>query len=54
MPPAALRVLGALIARRDGVARILSSLEVDSAPFRVASGWVPAQTLAEGLARIIA
>jgi hypothetical protein len=43
-----------LIGRRDGVERVLSSLEVDSAPFRAASGWAPAQTLAEGLARIIA
>ncbi|HEY7903544.1 MAG TPA: NAD-dependent epimerase/dehydratase family protein [Casimicrobiaceae bacterium] len=53
VPPMALRALGALIGRRDGVDRIMSSLEVDSAPFRAASGWAPAQTLAEGLARII-
>ena len=54
VPPVALRALGVLIGRRDGVERVLSSLEVDSAPFRAASGWAPAQTLAEGLARIIA
>jgi nucleoside-diphosphate-sugar epimerase len=53
VPVGLLRAAGALLDRRAGVARLTSSLEVDAAPFRAASGWSPAQTLAEGLAAII-
>jgi nucleoside-diphosphate-sugar epimerase len=54
VPVVALRALGVVLRRRDGVARLVSSLEVDGAPFRAASGWEPRRTLVEGLAAIIA
>ncbi len=53
VPVGALRAMGLLLGRRDGVARLVSSLEVDASAFAAASGWTPGKTLAQGLAAII-
>ncbi|MEO6928627.1 MAG: NAD-dependent epimerase/dehydratase family protein [Casimicrobiaceae bacterium] len=54
VPVAVLRLLGSLIGRRAAMQRVTSSLEVDASYFRAASGCNPRETLAQGLAAIIA
>ncbi|MEO8847766.1 MAG: NAD-dependent epimerase/dehydratase family protein [Casimicrobiaceae bacterium] len=54
VPVALLRLLGRLIGRRAAMERVTSSLEVDASHFRAASGCNPRETLAQGLAAIIA
>jgi nucleoside-diphosphate-sugar epimerase len=52
VPVALLRVAGTLTGQRKGIERLASSLEVDTTPFRQASGWLPRRTLREGLSNI--
>jgi nucleoside-diphosphate-sugar epimerase len=49
VPPALLRFGGALVGRRDDVARLLDNLVVDSARIRALFGWTPPYTLDQGL-----
>jgi UDP-glucose 4-epimerase len=41
VPPALLRVAGALTGKRDTVARLVDSLEVDPSSLARATGWKP-------------
>ena len=50
VPPALLRLGGALAGRSDDVARLLDDLAVDSTRIRERLGWRPPFTLDEGLA----
>jgi nucleoside-diphosphate-sugar epimerase len=50
VPPAMLRVLGALIGKRAAVERLTGSLQVDSTALRHAAGWSPPFTVDQGLA----
>ena len=50
VPVPLLRLGAALTGRSARVRRLVDSLEVDTASLRVATGWQPRQTLAEGLA----
>lgn len=49
MPPALLRLAGALAGRREQVARLIDSLAVDGAAIQRELGWKPPFSLAEGL-----
>ena len=49
VPPALLRLGGALMGRADDVARLLDDLVVDSSKIRAVLGWSPVFTLNEGL-----
>ena len=50
VPLPLVHVLGAMTGRRELIARLMASLEVDASSFVHASGWRPAHALAEGLA----
>jgi nucleoside-diphosphate-sugar epimerase len=54
VPPALLRLCGALVGRRDDVMRLCGSLTVDIAETRQRLHWVPPVSLDEGLARTVA
>lgn len=54
VPPAVLRALGAALGRRDEVARLLGSLQVDASRLRRELGWRPPVPLDAGLARMAA
>jgi nucleoside-diphosphate-sugar epimerase len=54
VPPALLRIGGALAGRRDDVARLVDDLVVDSSHIRVALEWTPPYTLDQGLAETAA
>jgi nucleoside-diphosphate-sugar epimerase len=54
LPPALLRFGGALVGRKDDVARLLDDLVVDSSHIRSALGWTPPYTLDRGLAETAA
>lgn len=54
VPPALLRLGGALVGRRDDIARLLDDLVVDSAHVRTTLGWTPRYTLDQGLAEATA
>lgn len=54
VPPAWLRLAGALTGRRAAVERLLSDLEVDSGALRRTLDWMPPWTPAEGLADTVA
>ena len=54
VPPALLRLVGALAGRSDDVARLLDDLVVDSSKIRAFLGWSPVFTLDEGLAQTAA
>jgi nucleoside-diphosphate-sugar epimerase len=49
VPPALLRLGGALAGRKDDVARLLDDLVVDSSPIRRTLAWRPPYTLDQGL-----
>lgn len=48
-PMAGLRFAGALLGRRDQIARLVDSLQVDSARIREELGWTPPVSVAQGL-----
>jgi nucleoside-diphosphate-sugar epimerase len=54
LPPALLRFGGALVGRRDDLARLLDDLVVDSSHIRSTLGWTPPYTLDQGLAELAA
>jgi nucleoside-diphosphate-sugar epimerase len=54
VPPALLRLGGALLGRREDVARLLDDLVVDSSHIRRTLGWRPPFTLDQGLAATMA
>jgi nucleoside-diphosphate-sugar epimerase len=49
VPPALLRLGGAVTGKADEVTRLVGSLTVDSAPIRESLGWSPPYDVAEGL-----
>jgi len=49
VPTALLRAAGVVLGRREGVARLTDSLEVDSRAFLSATGWMPRVDLARSL-----
>jgi nucleoside-diphosphate-sugar epimerase len=49
VPVALLRGVGVLTGQRKGIGRLTSSLELDTAQFEQACGWLPRKTLREGL-----
>lgn len=50
-PPRILETLGALVGKREQIARLTGSLEVDSTLLRTALSWQPPYTLGHGLAQ---
>jgi nucleoside-diphosphate-sugar epimerase len=54
VPVALLRLAGALMGRRDEVARLTGSLEVDTSTLRAATGWRPVRTLDVEIERTVA
>jgi UDP-glucose 4-epimerase len=50
MPPALLRVAGALTGRSRSISRLIMPLEIDTSSFNAATGFVAPFTLTEGLA----
>jgi nucleoside-diphosphate-sugar epimerase len=50
VPPAALRLAGALTGKAAEVDRLIGSLAVDSSHIRTTLGWTPPHSVAEGLA----
>jgi UDP-glucose 4-epimerase len=54
VPVALLRLVGALMGRRDQMARLTGSLEVDTSTLRAATGWRPVRTLDAEIERTVA
>jgi nucleoside-diphosphate-sugar epimerase len=54
VPPALLRLGGALLGRRDEVGRLLDDMVVDSSRIRTELGWRPPFTVGEGLSHSVA
>ena len=48
-PPAFLQVLGRLVGKREEIARLVGSLEIDSSALRRELGWKPPYSVAHGL-----
>jgi nucleoside-diphosphate-sugar epimerase len=54
VPPALLRLVGALLGRGDEIGRLLDDMAVDSSRIRTELGWRPPFTVDEGLSRSVA
>ena len=53
VPVPLLKLAGALTGRRDEIARLTGSLEVDTSGLRAATGWRPAHTLESEVGRLV-